>query len=315
MALFFAQKGIPDFEKAVVTIGSFDGVHQGHLRILKRVVEEAQRIDGGSVVVTFEPHPRKVIRPDVPIQLISSPEQKYSYLQACGIDHIVVVPFTREFSLMDAASYVSDFLMKILKPHTIIIGYDHQFGHDRKGDIHLLRTLLPPAVSVIEIPEHLIEDAHVSSTRIRQALLSGDVATARQMLGRPFSFSGIVVHGRKLGRTLGYPTANIKPGYDDQLLPPSGIYAVRVHLGAQRYLGAMSIGTNPTVVDQERATYEVFILDFDQEIYGLEIEVHFIERLRDELKFDHLDALKEQMALDVAQVRVCFRQEQASQSK
>lgn len=309
MALYFAQQGLPDFEKAVITIGSFDGVHQGHLRILERVVEEARRIGGYSVVVTFEPHPRKVIRPDAPIQLISAPQQKYKYLQTCGIDHIVVVPFTREFSLMDAGAYVSDFLIKILKPHTIIIGYDHQFGHDRKGDIRLLRSLVGSTVQVIEIPEHLIADAHVSSTRIRQAIQNGDVAAARQMLGRPYSFSGIVVHGKKLGRSLGFPTANVKPGYEDQLLPPKGIYAVLVHLGDRQFMGAMSVGTNPTISDQEALSYEVYLLDFDEEIYGLEIRIHFLEKIRDEMKFEDLEALKQQMKQDVVQVRACFEGE------
>lgn len=307
MAIYYLQQGLPKFERSVVTIGSFDGVHQGHLRILERVVEEAKKIGGTSVVVTFDPHPRKVIRPDVPLHLISSPQQKYNHLQQCGIDHIVVVPFTREFSLMDAQTYVSDFLVKVLQPHTIIIGYDHQFGHDRQGDIHLLRKLVGNQINVIEIPEHLIDDAHVSSTRIRQAISQGDVAIARQMLGRPYSFSGIVIHGKKLGRTLGFPTANIKPGYDDQLLPPKGIYCVQVLIQGQKYMGAMSVGTNPTVSPgAHHLNYEVYILDFERDIYGLEVGIEFYDQLRDELKFEDLETLKMQIQQDVEAVRAYF---------
>lgn len=303
MAVYQLQDGLPQFTNAIVTIGSFDGVHLGHRKIIDTLVAIAKENRGESVVVTFHPHPRKIIRPDIPMQLISSTDEKYEQLSQAGVDHIIEVPFTRDFSMLSAEEYVMDFLYGKIKPHTIVIGYDHHFGHDRKGDIHLLRELLKDKVQVIEIPEQLIQDANVSSTAIRKSIAEGRMQDAATMLGRLYQFSGWVVHGNKLGRTIGFPTANIKPICEDQLLPPIGIYAAFAQYGNKQYKAAVSIGKNPTVTDDLALKYEAFLLDFDEELYGQQICLKFEEKIRDEVKFESLEALKTQITADVATVR------------
>lgn len=303
MPLFHLQDGIPTFKNAVITIGSFDGVHLGHKKIIETLISIAKQNNGESVVVTFHPHPRKIISPDVPIQLIAATSEKYEQLFHYGIDHIIEVPFTRDFSLLSAEDYVLDFLLQKIKPHTIVIGYDHHFGHDRKGDIQLLKSIIQDKATVIEIPEQLIQDANISSTAIRKALLSGQVDKAAKMLGRPYQFCGWVVHGNKLGRTIGFPTANIKPKCEDQLLPPIGIYAAYACCGDKTYKAAVSIGRNPTVTDDSSLKYEAFLLDFDGELYGQELCLKFIQKIRDEQQFENIDVLKKQIAEDVAIIR------------
>lgn len=298
MAVFHQLDQFPEFRNPVVTIGSFDGVHHGHKVILSEVVKAARAVNGESILITFEPHPRKIIHPEQPLGLLTSPEQKIALITAEGIDHVVVVPFTRDFSMLSAAEYVADFLLKNFKPHTIIIGYDHRFGHSREGDIELLKKLVPATVQVIEIPAQLIEDAAVSSTKIRNALLQGNVAEAGEMLDRPYSFRAMVVHGDKIGRTIGYPTANLQPVYSDILMPGIGIYAVMVEWKGGLYKGMMSIGYRPTVTDERKITCEVNLLDFDEDLYGQVLGIVFKHYIRGEEKFDSLDALKEQIARD-----------------
>jgi riboflavin kinase/FMN adenylyltransferase len=303
MAVFHTLHNLPQFKNPVLTIGSFDGVHHGHKVILQEVVKTARDAGGESILITFEPHPRKIIQPEKPLGLLTDPEQKIALIQQLGIDHIVVAPFTRDFSMLSATEYVSEFLMRNFQPCRIIIGYDHHFGHSREGDINLLRSLVQPQVSVVEISAQLIEDAAVSSTKIRNALLQGNVQEAAEMLERPYVVKGMVVHGNKIGRTLGYPTANIRPAYPDMLIPGIGIYAVMVeHLG-NRYKGMMSIGYRPTVTEEKVLTCEVNILDFNADLYGQYIDIHFIAYLRGEQKFDSLEALKQQIALDELDTR------------
>lgn len=303
MAVFHHLHNLPSFRNPVVTIGSFDGVHHGHKVILSEVVKAAKAVDGESILITFEPHPRKIIHPEQPLGLLTSPEQKIALMEAEGIDHIVVAPFTRDFSMLSASGYVEDFLLKNFKPHTIIIGYDHHFGHSREGDINLLRKLVPPTVTIREISAQLIEDAAVSSTKIRNALLKGSVQEAAEMLERPYSFKAMVVHGDKIGRTIGYPTANLQPTYSDILMPGIGIYAVRVSWQDKLYQGMMSIGYRPTVTEERKITCEVNILDFNEDLYGQTLTVYFEQYIRGEEKFDSLDALKAQIALDEANTR------------
>lgn len=298
MAVFHQLDKFPEFRNPVVTIGSFDGVHHGHKVILSEVVKAAKAVNGESILITFEPHPRKIIHPEQPLSLLTSPEQKIALITAEGIDHVVVVPFTRDFSMLSASEYVADFLLKNFKPHTIIIGYDHRFGHSREGDIDLLKELVPATVQVNEIPAQLIEDAAVSSTKIRNALLKGNVTEAEEMLDRPYAFRAMVVHGDKIGRTIGYPTANLQPVYSDILTPGIGIYAVMVEWKGGLYKGMMSIGYRPTVTDERKITCEVNLLDFDEDLYGQVLGIVFKHYIRGEEKFDSLDALKEQIARD-----------------
>jgi riboflavin kinase/FMN adenylyltransferase len=304
MAVFHQLHNLPTFTKPVLTIGSFDGVHHGHKVILSEVVKAAKEIGGESILITFEPHPRKIIHPEQPLGLLTAPEQRIGLILAEGIDHIVVVPFNRDFSMLSATEYVEDFLLKNFNPHTIIIGYDHHFGHSREGNIDLLKKLVAPHVSVIEISAQLIEDAAVSSTKVRNALLSGSIHIAAEMLERSYSYKASVVHGDKIGRTIGYPTANLKPVFNDILIPGIGIYAVMVDWNNTLYKGMMSIGYRPTVTDEKIITAEVNILDFNEDLYGQTLTIFFVQYIRGEEKFDSLEALKHQIALDEMNTRL-----------
>jgi riboflavin kinase/FMN adenylyltransferase len=303
MPVFHHFNQLPSFRNPVLTIGSFDGVHHGHKAILAEVVRIARAVNGESILLTFEPHPRKIIQPEQPLGLLTDPEQKIKLIEAEGIDHIVVVPFTRDFSMLSAQEYVADFLVKYFVPHTIVIGYDHHFGHSREGNITLLRQMLLPDVVIAEIPAQLIEDAAVSSTKIRNALLKGNVKEASEMLERPFCFEAMVVHGNKLGRVLGFPTANLRPVYEDILIPGVGVYVVKVLWQGILYKGMMSIGYRPTVTQESIITCEVNLLDFSEDIYGQYLTVYFIDYLRGEEKFESLDALIAQIRKDEQNTR------------
>lgn len=306
MAIFRDLEQLPEFTKPVITIGSFDGVHHGHKSILEQVVQEAKAIGGESILITFFPHPRKIIHPEIPLGLLTAPEQKMQLINELGIDHIVVVPFSREFSMMSAEDYIDHFLWTNFCPEVIVLGYDHHFGHSREGNIDLLRAKLSPKVKISEIPAQLIEDAAVSSTKIRKALAAGDVELANEMLERPFAFSGTVVHGEKLGRQLGYPTANLRLNFPDILIPKQGIYVVRVGFEGQQYSGMMSIGVRPTINDKNITGIEVNILDFDDDIYGRTLDIECLHYLREEQKCDSLDALIQLIRKDEEQTRAFF---------
>lgn len=304
MGIFSDIRQLPAFHNPVLTIGTFDGVHLGHKAILNEVVKRAGEVNGESILITFEPHPRKLLFPDQPLQLLTSPEQKYQLVTTIGIQHIVVVPFTKEFSNLSAEEYISDFLVARFQPHTIIIGYDHHFGHDRLGNIDLLKKYQEQyGYRLAEIPAQLIDEAAVSSTKIRKALAAGHVKDAAHMLGRYYSLKGTVIHGNHLGRTIGYPTANLQLQYNEQLLPAIGIYAVLVTHNGTTCQGMLSIGYNPTVSDTQTLHIEVNILDFDKEIYGDTLEIAFVSYLRNEEKFASLDALKEQLHKDKEDTR------------
>ena len=221
---------LPAFRRAVITIGTFDGVHTGHQQILEQLQQEAARIDGETVIITFHPHPRRIVNgAAAPIRLINTPEEKIALLAWKKVDNLVIVPFTEDFSQLTAEQYIKDFLLAKFHPHTIIIGYDHRFGKGRQGDYHLLEDFSNREGFVLqEIPVHLLDAVSVSSTRIREAVGKADIATARQLLGYDFFFSGRVMEGRRLGRTIGYPTANLEVSDPEKLIPGDGVYAVEV---------------------------------------------------------------------------------------
>jgi len=272
--------------------------------ILEEVKRYAAAVNGTSMVITFEPHPRQILQPDLPMQILTPLAEKKILIQNAGIQHIDVTSFTSDFARLSAAAYIEAFLVEKFKPTAIVIGYDHHFGHDRKGNIALLKEYgAIHGFEVHEIPAHMVRDAAISSTRIRNALSAGDVGAAAQMLGRPYAVSGIVITGQRLGRTIGYPTANIAPTSSIQLIPAHGVYAVQVSIADERFGGMLSIGTRPTVSNDGSVSIEVYLFDFDQDIYGQEITVHFVERMRDELKFDSLDALKEALQQDEVEAR------------
>ncbi len=321
---------LPFFRNAVITIGTFDGVHMGHRQIIDKLKETARAINGETVIVTFHPHPRKVVSSTIlGIRLINTLDEKLMLLEQLGIDHVVVVPFTDAFANQPADEYVRNFLVEKFHPHTIIIGYDHRFGRDRLGDYLLLEKKAAEFnYQLQEIPKHILQNISISSTNIRQAILHNDIATANKLLGYEFFFSGIVVDGDKLGRQLGYPTANLRVTDEEKIIPGNGIYAVYAELGNgqfamhprrslsegggngedassysphaardSRLKGMMSIGFRPTV-DGKKRVIEVNIFDFDKEIYGQSLRVYVKKWLRKEVKFNGLDELVKQIGLD-----------------
>ncbi|HEY4108562.1 bifunctional riboflavin kinase/FAD synthetase [Puia sp.] len=307
MVIYRHLDQLPLFQRSVITIGTFDGLHSGHVRILRQLREEAARIGGETVIITFFPHPRKVVRGGTEeVRLINTLEEKIQLLSWQQIDHLVIVPFTEAFSRMTAEEYILNFLLARFHPHTVIIGYDHRFGQGRKGDYHLLEQFSATEGFVLqEIPVHLLDEVSVSSTRIREAIRRADIDTANQLLGYPFFFSGIVVKGNQLGRTLGYPTANLDPGNDEKLIPADGVYAVEAELlpsdaplfGGKKMQGMMGIGIRPTINGRDR-TIEVNLFDFDEDIYGRELRVFVKKFLRPELRFNGLEELKAALAQD-----------------
>jgi riboflavin kinase / FMN adenylyltransferase len=301
MKVHYDIEHLPLFNNAVITIGTFDGVHMGHRQIIDKLRHEAKANSGETVIVTFHPHPRKVVSSTIlGIRLINTLEEKIELLEALGIDHLVVVPFTDAFANQQAEDYVQYFLVEKFRPHTIIIGYDHRFGKERKGDYLLLEKLAPVLnYQLKEIPKHVLDEIGISSTKIREALLDGKIEIADRLLGYEFFFSGTVVHGDKLGRKLGYPTANLKMADEEKIIPGNGIYAVYASLpgDSQRLKGMMSIGFRPTV-DGKKRVVEVNLFDFNEEIYGLTLKVYVKKYLREEVKFDSLDELVKQIDQD-----------------
>ncbi len=305
---------LPPFHNAVITIGTFDGVHSGHLQIINQLKETAKEAEGESVIITFHPHPRRVVGGQHnELRLLNSLDEKIELLEKYGVDHLVIVPFTDAFAKLSALDYVEDFLINHFKPHTIIIGYDHRFGHNREGNFQLLEALKDKhGYRITEITEKVLNNVTISSTKIRQSLLNGQVETAQDFLGYPYFLQGTIVAGKKLGRTIGYPTANIQLNDEEKLVPANGVYAVTACLMPAEGVvskeapcllqGMMNIGVRPTVEGTHR-TIEVNLFDFDREIYGENLRVYFHHRLRGEVKFDGLDALKAQLAQDEIQSR------------
>ena len=294
---------LPIFKNAVVTIGTFDGVHTGHKKILHQLKAETDAINGESVVVTFHPHPRNIVGDTSGVLLLTTLEEKIELLVDEGIHHLVVVPFDENFSNQLADEYIANFLYKKLQPHTLIIGYDHQFGKGRKGNYELLeeygRRL---GFFVKEIPKQVLEQSAVSSTRARKALLHQDIETAKELLGYPYFFEGIIIRGDQIGRTIGYPTANIQINHEDKLVPGDGVYAVKVQIKNKKYLhqtfgGMMYIGSRP-VVNGKRRVIEVNIFDFDDDIYDETMRVEVIAYIRGDMPLNGLEALKNQLAID-----------------
>jgi riboflavin kinase / FMN adenylyltransferase len=290
---------------AAITIGNFDGVHIGHQALFHTVVEKAQEIGGTAVAMTFEPHPLQVLAPGNHPPVITLPQQKIELIAATGIDVLFCIPFTREFASHSARSFVVDLLIERIGMRAIVVGRDYSFGRNREGNLALLRQWsdeLGFAVHVVDWINGVVGEApRVSSTKIRESVMHGNMQDAQKMLGRPYQIHGIVAEGRNRGgRLLGFPTANIR--LQDELCPKQGIYAVTVELGGSIYQGVANIGFSPTF-DDHIFTVEVHILDFQQSIYNEPIRVNFIRRLRDEIKFDGIDALKIQIHKDIARAR------------
>lgn len=288
---------------AVVTIGTFDGVHIGHRKIISRLKELAAATGGETVVLTFFPHPRMILHPeDESIKLINTIPEKAELLEAMGVEHLIITPFSRDFSNQTAEGYIRDVLVKMIGTKTIVIGYDHRFGKDRHGGLADLLRLAPVyGFEVVEIPEQDVHDMAVSSTRVRAALMGDEIEEANELLGYPFFVTGTVIRGDQIGRQIGYPTANIVISEQYKLVPPGGIFAVRVLAGGEVHYGMGYIGTRPTINGLTR-NIEVNIFNFDQDIYNQKIRVEFLYYIRGDIKFASLDELIGQIAKDKVEV-------------
>lgn len=310
MRVFKDIATLPAFKNAVITIGTFDGVHIGHQKIINQLKKAAQLVDGETVIITFDPHPRQVISQGINrVPVLTTLEEKIALLEKFDIDNLVVVEFNNSFSEMSAEAYIQEFLYQNFQPRKIVIGYDHRFGKGRIGDYHLLESEGEKiGFEVEEISEKLLHESIVSSTKIRNAVKEGEIQTANECLGHPYFFEGEVVDGNKLGRTIGYPTANILVENENKLIPANGVYAVWVKIAGrdQMWKGMMNIGIRPTVGNSKR-TIEVNILDFDEQIYGETLQVDVISFLRNEVKFNGLDALKKQLAEDKRHVEAILK--------
>ena len=302
MTVYTNIQDLPIFKHSVITIGTFDGVHYGHQQILELMKSAAKQVNGETVIITFHPHPRKIIGTNkAPIFLLNTLEEKINLLEKYGIDHLVIIPFTEKFAQQTAEDYISDFLVNTFHPHTIIIGHDHRFGKDRTGDFQLLEDKAQEwGYQVKEIPGYMLNNITISSTKIREALLKGDIENAHDLLSYDYYFTGKVVKGNQLGRTIGYPTANIEMIDENKLIPCNGVYSVLVtneKLKINQQGGMMNIGYRPTVEGNTR-TIEVNLFDFDQSLYDETLTITLKKYLRSEVKFSGLDELKKQLEKD-----------------
>ncbi len=299
--------GLEEYKKVrnpVVTVGTFDGVHVGHSKIFERVNRLAGKCKGDSVVITFHPHPRLVIHSDSKnLKFINTLEKKYELIEKNGIDHLVIILFTAAFASMDAENFVKKILVEKIGVYELVVGYDHHFGKNREGSFEELLTLAKDmGFRVEQIPVQDINEIAVSSTKIRNALKEGNIEVANELLGYEYSITGTVVGGRKIGRGIGFPTANIELQDEYKLITAIGVYACRVKWNKKMFLGMSNIGHRPTVNNGD-LTIEVHIFDFDEEIYGETITIYFVDRIRDEEKFKNLDALRQQLLQDQENVK------------
>ncbi len=295
-------EGLEDFlpvPNAVVTSGTFDGVHLGHQKIIQRIREIARSIQGETVLITFWPHPRLVLYPtEHHLRLLSTFEEKANLLRQFGIDHLVTIPFTQEFSQLTSEQFIRKVLLEKIHTKKLVIGYDHRFGKNREGSFDYLQEHSSEfGFELEEISRQDVEEIGVSSTKIRKALESGDIRTATNYLGRPYELNGLVVKGQQIGRSIGFPTANIHIPNDYKLIPHDGVYAVEVKVEGVLYKAMLNIGNRPTV-DGTRKTVEAHLFDFQGDLYNKLVTVYFREFIREEKKFESLEALKNQLVQD-----------------
>lgn len=295
-------KDVERQKNTVVTVGTFDGVHEGHKSLIRVLVEKAEKRKARSVLVTFDPHPREVINPGNSVGLLTTLEERAEILGELGLDEMVVIPFTRDFSLLSSRNFLKEIVFDKIGISEFVIGYDHKFGKDRKGTKETAFELGEELGFQVHIVEaHEVSEVTVSSTYVRKALTErGDVSPVKEYLGKPYQITGTVIKGDQRGRTIGFPTANLQPDHSRKIIPKRGVYAVRVHIDENTCKkGMMNIGYRPTVEDdQQKKSLEVHILDFEGNIYGQSVTVEFHEFIREEKKFDSLDALKEQLKKD-----------------
>lgn len=303
-------KEIPDnrnlFRNPALTVGNFDGVHCGHLKILETLVRRAEAIGGEPVVVTFKEHPRKVLNPELPLEILTTTEEKVNLIFEAGVRNIIVIDFTRDIASMTAWEFYNDILIMRLDIKELVIGYDHAFGKNREGNFdYLLKMASKTGIGVTRVSGELNGDEPVSSTRVKKLINSGEVEAAVELLGRPYCLTGNIVHGAARGRIMGFPTANIEPDSIDKVIPRGGVYAVNAVVGTETFKGIMNIGSNPTF-ETGGLNLEVHLLNFDGDIYDEKIMVDFLYRLRDEKKFSGPEELVRQIQADREKAAVLF---------
>lgn len=299
MKVYRSLDELPQINNAIVTQGTFDGVHAAHKVILNRLKQIAQERNGETVVMTFDPHPRMVLFPDDHgLKLLHTLDEKIEALENEGVDHLIIIPFTKEFSRLTSMQFIRDIIVNKIGTKVLVIGYNHRFGKNREGSFeHLKEYSNLYGFDVEEIPEHDIDEVSVSSTRIRKALDDGDVKLASKYLGKPYVVTGTVVKGRQLGRTIGFPTANIKVGDVNKQIPADGVYAVKVFINSRTILGMLNCGVRPTVDGLTHAV-EVHLFDFNEDLYDTTLTIAFVDKLRNEMKFENLQALTNQLEND-----------------
>ncbi len=308
MRIYRNLSEIKEIKKPVVTIGTFDGVHLGHQKIISQINDEAKKIGGESVLITFFPHPRMVLQPESHnLKLLQTQSEKYSKLEKLGLQHVIEVPFTIDFAKLSALEFVQQILVEALNLSVLVIGYDHQFGKNREGTIEFLRGVSETLnFEVVEISPLIIDDINISSTKIRRAIQEGDMQKVALYLGDTYSLSGTVVKGKQLGRILGFPTANLQLTESYKLAPGFGVYAVEVIVHDNKYYGMANIGMRPTINDGFGETIEVHIFDFSSDIYNQTLEVFFHHKIREEIKFENKELLTKQLHQDEKTVRDFF---------
>jgi riboflavin kinase/FMN adenylyltransferase len=299
MKIYEGLSNLPNIPNPVVTSGTFDGVHLGHQKILIQIKESARQLKGETVLITFWPHPRLVLYPDQHnLRLLSTFEEKTKLLEQFGVDHLITIPFTHEFSQMSSREFIEKVLVQKIKTKKLIIGYDHRFGKNREGSFEYLQANSAEfGFEMEEISRQEVDYIGVSSTKIRKALEEGDLETAKGYLGRPYELTGIVVRGKQIGRSIGFPTANIQIQTDYKLIPKEGVYAVEAEIDNISYRAMLNIGMRPTV-DGNQQTIEANLFDFEGDLYGKQLTIKLKHFLREEQKFENIEALKAQLICD-----------------
>ena len=305
MQVHYGFKSYKKVKNPIVTVGTFDGIHFGHQKIIQRLQNIAKKNNGESVLLTFDPHPRKVLLKDHGLKLIHTINEKINILENLGLDHLVIYPFTKEFSKFSAKRYIDELLIQMLGTHTLVIGYDHHFGKDREGNIDLLKKYEKSNPFYLEeIKAHEIEEIKISSTKVRSAIEKGNLHLVNDYCGHFYEFSGEVVRGNGIGKTIGTPTANIKLNSNEKIIPLDGVYAVICQIKDANYKGIMNIGFKPTVDEGQKRTVEIHLFDYEKDIYGQDLRTKVIERIRDEVKFNSLKELKSQILKDNEKAKI-----------
>lgn len=306
MKVLSSLSALPVLRNPCVTLGTYDGVHVGHRMILKQLIQRAAETSKDSMLITFDPHPRQALGIGN-VSLLTPLDEKIELLATTGLDYLLVLPFTKEFSNQNATDFINRILIQELNISEIILGYDHKFGHNREGDVHLLGNVLGKSGRLVtEIPAQDVDEIIVSSTKIRSALIQGDIETASRLLGYHYQINGKVVMGNQLGKTIGFPTANIELTNHSKLVPDNGVYAVKLRLKNRTHLGMMNIGVRPTVSNSRHRVIEVHLFDFNKDFYGESVSITIYNHIRMEQTFSGLEALTEQLKKDEINSRRFF---------